>query len=247
MSSSVPRRTVLAATAAGVLAGGAPTAAAAARDDLSFPDTRVARSAAQLVSRTQKPYLRNHSVRSYLFSRAMAAKSGRRPGRDYDDEVLFLICVLHDMGATSHANTSQRFEVDGADFAARFLEQHGITDSRVDTVWDGIALHTSSGMSSSPVHARRRPPEIGIAHTGIGIDVLGHPDDLPAGYAERVLAVYPRLGGIHALTEDLLKQALADPRKAAPLTLPGEILHQRRPDLPYATWDMILAASGWQD
>ncbi|ALG11170.1 HD domain-containing protein [Kibdelosporangium phytohabitans] len=243
MRSSFPRRTVIAATAATVIGGGAPAAAAATRGDLSLPDTRVARAAAQLVARTQKPYLRNHSLRSYLFSQAVAA----RTGQDYDDEVLFLICALHDMGATSLANTGQRFEVDGADFAARFLERNGITDSRVDTVWDGIAWHTSSGFSGSPVFRRRRRPEIGLAHAGIGIDVLGGPDDLPAGYAERVLAVYPRLDGIRALTQDLLKQAVADPRKAPPLTFPGEILHQLRPDLPYATWDMLLAASGWHD
>ncbi|MGV9377612.1 hypothetical protein ACWDRB_17440 [Nonomuraea sp. NPDC003707] len=95
----------------------------------------------------------------------------------------------------------QYVEVDGADFAARFLEQHGITDARVDTVWDGIALHTSHGLHDSPVFARRRPPEIAIALNGIGVDLTGGPDDLPAGYADRVHAAYPRHGGARALTD----------------------------------------------
>ncbi|MEO3790727.1 HD domain-containing protein [Nonomuraea sp. B10E15] len=248
MSSSPNRRTVLGAGLAGAaaLATGAPPAAASGHADLSFPSTRVAKAARQLVTDAQQPYLRNHSLRSYLFARAAAARAGRRPGRDYDAEVMFLICVLHDMGLTDRADTGQRFEVDGADFAARFLERQGITDRRVDTVWDGIALHTSFGFHDSPVFARRRPPEIVVAHTGIGLDLTGGPGELPAGYADRVHAVYPRHGGARALTDAIVEQGLADPRKAPPMTLPGEILHQRHPEAPYMTWQDFLDASGWK-
>ncbi|MEU8199748.1 HD domain-containing protein [Streptosporangium sp. NPDC049046] len=249
MSPSPDRRTVLGAGLAGAaaLAIGTPAAAESGHADLSFPATRVAKAARQLVTDAQQPYLRNHSLRSFLFGRAAAARAGRLPGRDYDAEVMFLICVLHDMGLTTHADTGRRFEVDGADFAARFLEQHGITDARVDTVWDGIALHTSKGLHDSPVFARRRPPEIAIAQNGIGIDLLRGPGDLPAGYADRVHAVYPRHGGARALTDAIIAQGLADPRKAPPMTLPGEILHQRHPEVPYTTWQDILDAGGWHD
>ncbi|GAA3158694.1 hypothetical protein GCM10010486_25790 [Nonomuraea roseoviolacea subsp. carminata] len=252
MSSSPNRRTVLGAGLAGAaaLAVGAPEAGAAAEsrpDDLSFPATRLARAARRLVTEAQQPFLRNHSLRGFLFARAVAEKAGRRPGRDYDAEVMFLICVLHDMGLTERADTGQRFEVDGADFAARFLERHGITDARVDTVWDGIALHTSYGINASPVFLRRRPPEIAIAHTGIGIDLTGGPSDLPKGYAERVNAAYPRHGGARALTDAMVAQCLADPRKAPPMTLPGEVLHQLRPEAPYTTWQDFQDASGWHD
>ncbi|WP_326626747.1 damage-inducible protein [Nonomuraea fuscirosea] len=253
MSSFLPRRTVLGAGLAGVagLTVGTPAASAVGTGDqyadLSFPTTRIARAARQLVTDAQQPYLRNHSLRSFLFGRAAAAQAGRRAGEDYNAEVMFLICVLHDMGLTERAATSQRFELDGADFAARFLEQHGITDARVDTVWDGIALHTSYGFHQSPVFARRRPPEITIAQDGIGIDLTGGPDQLPTGYAERVHAAYPRHGGARTLTDAIIKQGLTDPRKAPPMTLPGEILHQRHPEVPYATWANILDASGWDD
>ncbi|MEU6720179.1 HD domain-containing protein [Nonomuraea sp. NPDC046802] len=246
MSSSPNRRTVLGAGLAGaaVLAVGAP---AAAESGLSFPATRVAKAARQLVTDAQRPYLRNHSLRSFLFARAVAAQDGRLAGRDYDAEVMFLICALHDIGLTAHADTGRRFEVDGADFAARFLEKQGIIDGRVDTVWDGIALHTSFGIHDSPVFTRCRPPEIVIAHTGIGLDLTGGPDELPAGYADRVHAVYPRHGGARALTDAIVAQGLADPRKAPPMTLPGEILHQRHPETPYTTWQDFLDAGGWHD
>jgi hypothetical protein len=212
--------------------------------DLSFPTTRLARRAHELVTETQQPFLRNHSLRSFLFACAAA-----EPGEDYDSELVFLICALHDMGLTDGGNTDQRFEVAGADLAARFLEDHGVTDNRVDIVWDAIALHTTMHLYESPVFRRRRPVEMGIAQTGIGIDLTGpeRPDQLPPGLAERVHARYPRLGGSRALTDAMVTQSLANPHKAPPTTLPGEILHQRHPTLPYLTWDMILDANTWAD
>jgi hypothetical protein len=244
MSRRAVLTTGLAATA--VALTGSP-ATARAGTDLSFPSTRLTREALRLVNRAQEPYLRNHSLRSFLFARAAAGQAGKLPGRDYDVEVAFLICVLHDMGLTAAAGTDQRFEVAAADFAARFLEERGVTDSRVDTVWDGIALHTTYTITHSPVYRRRRPPEIAITTDGIGLDLFGGPDHLPPGYADRVRAVYPRLGGSRALTDAIVAHAMSDPRKAPPMTLPGEVLHQRHPSLPYETWDMVLNSGGWGD
>jgi hypothetical protein len=251
MSVPVSRRTVLATgmAGAGVALTGSPSLAQPGADgaDLSFPPTRLVREALHLVFRTQETYLRNHSLRSFLFARAAAEQAGKRPGRDYDVELTFLICALHDMGLTAAAASNQRFEVAGADVAARFLEERGVTDSRVDTLWDAVALHTSPSYVVSPVFQRRRPPETIVSVDGIGIDVLGGPDNLPPGYADRVLAVYPRLGGTRTLTDAIVAHAMSDPRKAPPLTFPGEVLHQRQPSLPYQTWDMIVDSSGWDD
>lgn len=60
-------------------------------------------------------------------------------------------------------------------------------------------------------------------------------------------AAYQRLGGTPALTRAIEQQALAHPEKAMPTTLAGEIVRQHHPDLPYTTWDMIIAARGRQD
>ncbi|MFI6029837.1 HD domain-containing protein [Amycolatopsis magusensis] len=250
MSHSLPRRTVLGGALTGAVMAGLPAGAVAATPPgLSFPATRLAKQAHTLVTETQQPFLRNHSLRSFLFARAAAERQGRKAGEDYDTELVFLICVLHDMGLTEEGNTDQRFEVAGADFAAGFLEERGVTDNRVDTVWDAIALHTTQHLHGSPVFQRRRPAEIGIAQTGIGIDLTG-PDDpgqLPPGYADRVHARHPRLGGCRALTDAMVAQTSANPLKAPPMTLPGEIHHQRHPSSPYLTWDMILDANSWGD
>ncbi|MER7453460.1 HD domain-containing protein [Nocardia beijingensis] len=206
------------------------------------PMTPLAVKARLLLDEVAQPHVRNHSLRSYFFARAVAEEQRLA----CDDEIVFLICALHDIGMTDVANGDQRFEIDGADFAARFLEDNGVTDARVDLIWDAIAAHTS-GFIHSPVYQRRRPPEIQAAVTGIGIDLGGGPSDLPPGYADRVHAAYPRLGGSAALFRTIEQQGLANPRKAGPATFAGEVVRQRHPDVPYETVEDIIAASGWAD
>lgn len=208
---------------------------------LSLPETALAASALAFVEATHPPLVRNHSLRTFLYARALA------PTADYDPELVFLICALHDVGLTDAGAGSQRFEVEGADRAATFLEANGASDAQIDVVWDGIALHTTPSLLASPVFARRRPAEILIAQAGIRIDVLGGPEDLPPGYADRVHAVYPRLGGAPALTELILAGTEDDARKAPPWTLPGELRHQRRPEARYLSWDVALAHGRWGD
>ncbi|MBL1077293.1 hypothetical protein JK358_23100 [Nocardia sp. 2] len=193
-----------------------------------------------------EPSIRNHSLRGFLFGRAHAAAQGLRPGTDYDEETMFLICALHDLGLAETASGPQRFELEGADAAAGFLEAHGVADERVDIVWDAIAAHTS-GFSDSPVYRRRRPAAIWIAVSGIGFDVAGGPDDFPAGFADLVHDAYPRLGGTRALTAVIERQATAHPHKAPPGSLAGEILRLRHPELLPFSWDIVVDGSGWKD
>lgn len=242
---SVPRRALLGASVAVGALAVASTKAAAQPDSINLPSSPLVDKANELIDRHLSPNLRNHSVRGFLFGRALAGQRGLLPGADYDEELMYLICVLHDIGLAEIANGDQRFELDGADYAATFLERNGVTDARVDIVWDAIAGHTS-GLFSSPVFLRRRPPEIWIGVEGIGIDVGGGPGDVPPGVADAVHAAYPRLGGTGELARSIEEQALAKPQKAPPATLPGELVHQRHPELPYATWD-TLTAGGWDD
>ncbi|WP_280436249.1 HD domain-containing protein [Nocardia carnea] len=212
---------------------------------LDLPASPLALAARTVIDTELTPALRNHSIRSFLFARAAAADRGLRAGADYDEEIVYLICALHDIGLAEVANGDQRFEVDGADYAAEFLESRGVTDERVDIIWDAIAAHTT-GLSSSPVYRRRRPAAIWVAVDGIAIDIGGSADMLPAGYADRVHTDYPRLGGIRALTHLVEVQAVANPAKAQPGSLPGEIVRLTHPEL-VPTWQDIIAAAGWGD
>ncbi|WP_063020833.1 HD domain-containing protein [Nocardia niwae] len=243
---SLSRRAALSAGIAASVIAAAPKIAEAQAFSLHHPRTSLAGKVDELITAELSPMLRNHSARGFLFGRAVAERQGLRPGADYDEETMYLICALHDIGLADGATGDQKFEVDGADRAARFLEDNGVTDARVDTIWDAVAAHTS-GFTDSPVWRRRRPPETWIAVDGIGVDVGGAQADLPPGFAELVHTAYPRLGGSRALGAAIEAQAAANPRKAPPASLAGAILQQHHPEYPALTWDAIVAMNGWGD
>jgi hypothetical protein len=210
-------------------------------DDLALPQTELIAATDAWVRTVEPPYLYNHSVRAYVFGRALGQERGLTPGEDYDDELLFLGCVLHDVGLTEPGDGDQRFEVDGADLAVRFLLDNGLAPERAEIVWDAIALHTSLGI------AGRKRPEIALMQAGTAADVMGGPADLPPGLAERTLDVLPRLDLRNRLRDAVTTQAAATPAKAPPYTLPGELVRTHVADARVPDWDDMAAASGWHD
>ena len=209
---------------------------------MDLPDSDIASAAKEFVFDVSPAFVANHSVRSYLFARELAAVKGFRSDVDYDDELVFLSCVLHDLGATDHANGDQRFEVDGADAAALFLRDRGVQEDRVTTVWQAIALHTSVGIAHrfGAVHA--------ITHLGIGTDIVGTDRDMLApGFADRVHASWPRHDLGYALTEVIARQVEANPAKGHPMTFPGHMHQLMYPATPAVTFLDVVRASGWND
>ncbi|MGW6704080.1 nuclear transport factor 2 family protein [Streptomyces sp. NPDC054956] len=209
---------------------------------LHLPDTSLARDAYAYVAGATADFILHHSVRSYVFARAHARNQGLSVGTDYDDELLFLGCVLHDIGVSEAGNGDQRFEVDGADTAAAFLRERGVEERRVAIVWDAIALHTSDGI------AGRKGPEVALAQAGIGTDILGiRREDLPPGLADEVHALLPRMDLAYALSDAIVTQAVAKPHKASPLTFPGALLRHHLPYGAHPDWYDLLASAGWGD
>jgi ketosteroid isomerase-like protein len=209
---------------------------------LSLPDTDIARKAYAFAKRATPEFVLNHSIRSYVFARAHAARRGLRPGTDYDDELLFVSCILHDIGLSEQANGGQRFEVDGADTAAAFLRAHGVEQRRVAIAWDAIALHTSPGI------ANRKAAEVALTRAGFLIDVLGAGrEQLPAGLAEELHAVLPRADLVYALSDAVRVQAMAKPQKANPLTFAGVLMRHHLPHGAYPGWYDLIGTAGWGD
>jgi hypothetical protein len=205
--------------------------------EIRLPATDTAARAREFVERIEAPFLVNHSIRSYLFGTAVAAARGW----EYDDELLFLCSVLHDVGLTEEGNGDHRFEVDGADLAVRFLREQGVPQARTDVVWDAIALHTS------PHIAERKGAEIALTRLGIAADVAGAGAGLlPAGFADEVHARFPRLDLEDGLADAVVAQVLAKPAKGVPMTFPGELVRQRVPSAHVATWADMVAASPWR-
>ncbi|MHC3449876.1 HD domain-containing protein [Streptomyces prasinus] len=132
--------------------------------DVRIPDSTLAREATELVREAASPLLFDHSRRVFLW----AALRGREQGLSFDPELLYVGAMFHDLGLTERfRRTDQRFEIDGADEARRFLHAHGVTDEAADRVWTAIALHTTPEI---PLHMA---PEIALVTRGVELDVLG--------------------------------------------------------------------------
>ncbi|GHF44279.1 hypothetical protein GCM10010218_27000 [Streptomyces mashuensis] len=214
----------------------------AAYDAFGLPRTELTARALRYAEETEPAVVFRHSVRSYLFARALGDHDGLRPGVDYDDELVFVSCVLHDLGLSEAGNGGGRFEVDGADLAARFLREQGVGAEAMAVVWDAIALHTSEGI------APRKGPEVALAHAGISADILGIGKELlPTGFADRVHAAFPRENLAYALSDIVVRQALANPAKAGPLGFPGQVLRHHVPEGTLPGWYDLIAAAGWGD
>ncbi|MER5295625.1 HD domain-containing protein [Streptomyces pharetrae] len=203
----------------------------------SLPDTPIARRALALVRDTESTATANHSIRAWLFARLRADHEGAVPGRDYDPQLLFLACVLHDIGLTEAGDRHQRFEVDGADTAAEFLTAQGLPAPDVDAVWEAIALHTSPGI------AERRGPLCALVHRGTGMDFGLGTECVDDATGARIHAAYPRLSMATTLTDEIVAQARRRPEKAPHFTVAGELLRERSTP-PYTTWMETHADAG---
>src|SRR5689334_6874970 len=132
--------------------------------DINIPDTTLVAEATELVREAASPLIFHHSQRVYLFG----ALRGRAQGLRYDPELLYVGAMFHDLGLTDkYRRTDQRFEIDGADEARRFLFAHGVSEELTTLVWTGIALHTTPEI---PLHMA---PEIALVTRGVELDVLG--------------------------------------------------------------------------
>lgn len=193
---------------------------------MDFPPTPLAISALNHARAVQPDWLTDHCLRAYLFGRAV----GEAGGAQFDDELLFVAAVLHDLGLTDAADTGQRFEVDGADAAAAFLEPAGMAAERVGVVWEAIALHTSLGLT------KRSPAEVRLLQAGTMLDVTGPAAKVPP----EALAALPRGDVAQRLMDVIVAQALRDPRKARPTTFAGELLRQRHPEAAGPTFAELV-------
>lgn len=203
------------------------TAHEAAAALIALPDTPLAGTVVPLVKSVETPSVFNHSMRTYLFARLVAERLELTAGRDYDDELLFAACAMHDIGVAPDGPHMQRFEVEGADRAAALLVEHGRSAADADQVWQAIALHTSAGI------AERRGPLCVLVREGVALDFGGpmgnnHADALTDEQADTVHAAYPRLEMIRSLTDAIVAQAAKNPANAPRYAIAGEFLRERR-------------------
>ena len=169
---------------------------------IRIPDSRLAKEASALVAEVSPDYLEGHCRRSHVFS----ALLGQALGMDYDEELLYLCTVLHDLGLTERYAAGERLEVSGARAAADFARSHGLPDDRVGVLWDAVALHASTGIADA------KGGEVALAHFGIAVDVIGLRRELLSDEAfDAVVAAFPRHNFKKCFHELLIDHATRNP------------------------------------
>jgi len=150
---------------------------------ITIVDSKIAREATKLAQEASPPFLFNHAARTFLFG----ALTGKELGLKVDHELLYIACILHDIGLTEQFVGDLPFEIQGAQAASRFLEEHGLAKDKSAIVWDGIAMHASA-------IGQFKQPEIALVAAGAGADVVG-PDFSVIKKADvsEVVRAFPRL------------------------------------------------------
>ncbi|KAK3955688.1 hypothetical protein QBC32DRAFT_395283 [Pseudoneurospora amorphoporcata] len=129
--------------------------------------------------------------------------------------VLFVACILHAIGLAREYDTmAERFEVIGADVAARLLRSHNVPALAVREAWLAISLHTN------PTIAERMSgavPALRFAkRADLGFCAVPPVDSLPGGATSANLLRWqlPRLEIKKQLGDAVVRQALKESRKA---------------------------------
>ncbi|KAF2690439.1 hypothetical protein K458DRAFT_289916 [Lentithecium fluviatile CBS 122367] len=196
------------------------------------PASEIGQKAFELASSHLHPAILNHSIRVYLYAKAVAASKRSTYNTDQaKQDLLFAACILHDIGTTERHNGPNRFEVDGADAAVEHLAKFGMSEDDSKEVWVAIALHTSDGIVQRMGELAR------IVRMAIEIDFgRNQVDEFEglAGMKERFEGKYKRMEIEEVLGDEVVEQAVKSPGKAPPNSWPGVLYrsHLENPNWP---------------
>jgi hypothetical protein len=150
---------------------------------ITVVDTPLVARAMEYARINSEPFLYNHAVRSWLF----AVRLGQLQGLPFDDEVVAVGTLLHDLGLTDCCTGPRRFEIEGADAARDFALQNGLDASRTRLIWDSVALN------STPSIGLYKEAEVALCTAGIGVEFGFQYDRIPSDEMESILTAFPRL------------------------------------------------------
>lgn len=182
--------------------------------ELTIPDSELCTKATALVAKVSPHCLHHHCLRTFFFGQQLA----QQQSLTYDPELFYLAAIMHDLGLTSAFDQGQqRYEIEGADAACKFVLKHGLSDHNAELIWDAIALHTSIGIAS------RKRPEIALVHLGASLDVFGMGlDALNPDVIHHIFEEYPRGNLTPELTALFIQQIEQKPH-VVPFTWLAEV------------------------
>lgn len=154
---------------------------------VQVPDSGVARRAEQLLQESSPGHLVNHCHRSYLWAAMLAQHDNIR----HDTELLYVACLLHDLGLADQRSAvyqqSHCFALDGAMMASDVAHDAGWPASRGYRLAEAISLHLN------PVVSLSHGAEAHLLSAGAALDVAGlRKWDIAPATVEGVLQRYPR-------------------------------------------------------
>ncbi|MEV8431268.1 HD domain-containing protein [Streptomyces sp. HUAS 31] len=151
---------------------------------VEIPETSAVAEATEFLRERTSPLIFHHSRRVFLFGSLHARELNRR----IDPELLYVAAMFHDAGLSiPFSDTQQRFELDGADHARKFLLDRGFSASAAEVVWRAIALHTTPGIPG------RMEPEVAATNHGVLTDAIGWGlDRLEGDEVDEIVAAHPR-------------------------------------------------------
>jgi hypothetical protein len=217
------------AGASGDVADQAQRLAARTRLDLGplaevrVPDSAAAVAAERLARAESSPMLYGHALRSYFYAALLAAADGM----DHDQELLYVGCVLHDIGLTPRFDHPVRaFEHISADTCAELVERYDWALGRRYRLHRAVVLHMA------PTLPPAEENEVLLLEAGVACDVTGTRSQELSGRAiQELLTRYPRAGFKRDFPQLLRSEAARKPRTRTALLLRG--LEERIATAPF--------------
>ncbi|WP_166678613.1 HD domain-containing protein [Kribbella voronezhensis] len=157
-----------------------------ALDDLVMPSSAAAAAALEVATAYQSPALLSHSRRVYVWAAAFAREHGIR----YDDELLFVAAMFHDISLVPEFDShTVSFEEAGGHVARVFAAGAGWPADRRDRLAEVIVRHMWPDVDPAD------DPEGHLLSRAAALDIVGkNLDDFTPAFRAEVLRQHPRLG-----------------------------------------------------
>lgn len=176
-------------------------------EHLLHPPTATAQLAHEVSERWSTPALHNHSVRSWVWAKTL----GESIGLAFDEELLYVAALLHDLGVTETFDShTVPFETAGGAVAAVFAAGAGWSPERRERVQQIIERHM--WVSVDP----EADAEGYLLEMATSLDVsAASPEKWDADLLRAVTAAVPRLDFSEGFAASIHSQATRKPASAA--------------------------------
>jgi hypothetical protein len=168
---------------------------------MAVPQDDVSAATWRWAHRSLPDYLLGHSVRTYAWGAAIATAERWT----FDHQVLWTASLMHDFGLTRLRRNTMCFEVEGAEFARRFLEREGLSGEAADRVAIAIILHMQ------PAVTLEDGIEAVLLDRSTSLDVRGEGYDLIDAVRPRIMAAFPRRAFDRWFLDAIAREAAARP------------------------------------